>query len=78
MALLRKVYVFRHLSNYHCKLLAKSFRTIILKAQDKVVTEVGPRARVQPSEWGTKLWRDDNGADSADGHDERRSIYVDM
>mmetsp|Transcript_45620 Transcript_45620/g.105901 ORF Transcript_45620/g.105901 Transcript_45620/m.105901 type:complete len:1072 (+) Transcript_45620:143-3358(+) len=39
MALLRKVYVFRHLSNYHCKLLAKSFRTIILKAQDKVVTE---------------------------------------
>mmetsp|Transcript_72481 Transcript_72481/g.172790 ORF Transcript_72481/g.172790 Transcript_72481/m.172790 type:complete len:1107 (+) Transcript_72481:102-3422(+) len=39
MALLRKVYVFRHLSNYHCKLLAKSFRTISTKAKDDVVTE---------------------------------------
>jgi len=39
MALVRKVYVFRHLSNHHCHLIANSFRTISRKKGDVAIKE---------------------------------------
>jgi len=39
MAMLRKVYVFRHLSDHQCKLIAKSFRTIKKKKGGSVVKQ---------------------------------------
>eukprot|EP00928_Gymnodinium_smaydae_P094565 TRINITY_DN7960_c0_g1_i1.p1 TRINITY_DN7960_c0_g1~~TRINITY_DN7960_c0_g1_i1.p1 ORF type:complete len:1177 (-),score=267.39 TRINITY_DN7960_c0_g1_i1:255-3785(-) len=37
MALIRRVYVFRHLSDEHCHLLARSFRSIVKKRGDVVL-----------------------------------------
>eukprot|EP00929_Paragymnodinium_shiwhaense_P042124 TRINITY_DN21853_c0_g1_i1.p1 TRINITY_DN21853_c0_g1~~TRINITY_DN21853_c0_g1_i1.p1 ORF type:complete len:1377 (+),score=308.43 TRINITY_DN21853_c0_g1_i1:150-4280(+) len=39
LTLVRKVYVFRHLSNHHCNLIANSFRTIIRTQGEKVIQE---------------------------------------
>jgi len=37
--LVRKVYVFRHISNHHCQLIAKSFRTVMRSQGDNVIQE---------------------------------------
>jgi len=39
MALVRKIYLFRHLSNHHCCLIAKSLRKIVRKRGDQVIQE---------------------------------------
>jgi len=39
MAMLRKVYVFRHLSKPHCKLIAKSLRTLSKRKGEAVIVE---------------------------------------
>jgi len=39
MAMLRKVYIFKYISDHHCKLIAKSFRTIKVVQDEHVINE---------------------------------------